>query len=240
MLIKQKTCRILTLPSAYQLESESLLCGLKHKAFVCGPLLLWIQPKCSCAHLSHSSTVACAPTWPLAAGGKLHLVALQKEVTKYKVGVRLSEATLGYYVRRAKVWSQSTSAEVSSSFPCFSLAWLLLGAFHSSLLWWEQITACSKFLPCGFASVLQNVSSLEVVFFLKQCYKLYLDSKPTCVSAILVYDWVLQIPNWCGWFSDFLVLDCFSINTSCNSLHLVIFFWVPWESQKLRISIHQL
>lgn len=116
-LIKQKTCRILTLPSASQLESESLLCGVKHKALVCGPLLLWIQPKCSCAHLSHSSTGTCAPTWPLAAGGKLHLVALQKEVTKYKVGVRLSEATLGYYVRWAKVWSQSTQVRSPPAFP---------------------------------------------------------------------------------------------------------------------------
>lgn len=53
-----------------------------------------------------------------------------------------------------------------------------------------------------------------MVLFLKQCYKLYLDSKPTCVSAILLYNWVLLIPNLCGWFSDFLVLDCFSISTS--------------------------
>lgn len=219
-------------------RDESLLCGLKHKACVRGPLLLWIQTKCSYTPLFHISTVACAPTWPLAAGGKLCLVALQEEVRKYKVGVKLSEATLSCYVQW--MWSQSASDNVSSSLPCSSLAWLFLGAFHCTLLWWEKITACSKFLPCGFGSVLQNVSSLEMFFFLKQCYQSHLVSKPTRVSAILLYIWVLQTPNWCGWFSDFLVLNCFLISTSCNSLHLLIVFWVPRESQKLRISIHQL
>ena len=144
----------------------------------------------------------------------------------------------------AKVWSQRTSANVSFSLPCSSPAWLFLRAFSCALLRQEQITTCSKFLPRRFAPALQHTSSLETVCFLKQRYQLHLGSKPTSFSAILLYNWVLQTPNRCGWFSDFLFLVCFSISISifhsCTSLPLVIIFWVPWKSQKLRMSTHQL
>lgn len=148
------------------------------------------------------------------------------------MGVKLSEATLGYYMWWAEVWSQTISANVSFSLPCSSPLWLFLRAFPCSLLWWEQITAHSKFLPSGFAPALQHASSLEMVFLLKRCYQLNLGSKRTSISAIRPYNWVLQTPNWCGWFADFLLLVCFPISFSCNTLP-------PWRSFSECLGSHR-